>query len=47
MEIHLKSRTVKYVSVTVAFLLVTTFLLYLFNMDKAIESLSEINYFDL
>ena len=47
MEIHLKSRTVQYVSVTVAFLLVTTFLLYLFNMDKAIESLSEINYFDL
>ena len=47
MEIHLKSRTVKYVSVTVAFLLVTTFLLYLFNMDKSIESLSEINYFDL
>ena len=47
MEIHLKSRTVKYVSVTVAFLLVTTFLLYLFNMDKAIESLPEINYFDL
>lgn len=47
MEIHLKSRIVKYVSVTVAFLLVTTFLIYLFNMDKAIESLSEINYFDL
>jgi len=47
MEIHLKSRTVKYVSVTIAFLLVASFLLYLFNIDKAIESLREINYFDL
>ena len=47
MEIHLKSRTVKYVSITIAFLLVASFLLYLFNIDKAIESLREINYFDL
>ena len=47
MEIHFKSRTVKYFTVTIVLLLVTTFLLYFFNIDKAIESLHEINYFDL